>query len=165
MEVFGETTWGFLRRMGIFLSALVVGGFVGEMAGEFRRGFPDFDDFMDPFQEAPMWTYQWVFTSAAPLVIGMMCVFIISSWSAYWWWVATVALVGAAAADANHARWGWLVWALLVAMVAAGVWYWKAWQRNRWARELMVIEVENQVFRIQEEEDLRAEVERLQREE
>ena len=164
VEVFGETIWGFLRRFGLFVSALVMGGFVGEMAGEFRRGFPDFGDFMDPFQEAPMWTFRWVFTSAAPLVIGAMCVFIISSWSSYWWWVGTVALVGAAAAGEKNLRWGWLVWALLVAMVASGVWYWRAWQQNRWAKELMAIEMENQIFRITEEEDLRAEVERLQQE-
>jgi hypothetical protein len=166
VEVFGASVWRFMPRMGIFLSALMLGGLVGEMAREFRHGFPDIEDFVDPFLEAPQWIYLWIFTSAAPLVIGLMCVFLISSWSPYWWWVATVALVSAAATgQSSRAGWGWLVWLILVVMVAAAVWYWKAWQQNRWARELMAIEVENQVSRIQAEEDLRAEVERLQREE
>ena len=50
-------------------------------------------------------------------------------------------------------------------MVAAGVWYARAERQNRWARELMAIEAENQVRRAEADAEAREEVERLRREE
>jgi hypothetical protein len=166
VDLFGESLWRFIQRAGLFVSALVVGGAIGELAVEFRDGLPDLGDLADPFLEASRWAYSWVFTSAAPLVIGLMCVFIISNWSVYWWWVGTVALISAAVTGQydSPARWGWLVWFVLTIMVTALVWYLKAWQQTRWARELMTIEAENRFLRSEAEEAARAEVERLREE-
>jgi len=94
----------------------------------------------------PEWILGSLLSSIGPLVIGLLCVFVISSWSGYWWWFGTVALVSAHVIFDEEEILAWGIWVLLLAMLAAGIRTWQMWKRNKWAAELAVLQAENAVM-------------------
>ena len=72
--------------------------------------------------------------------------------------MATVVVISANALAYHHGKPGeWLLWLLLNVMIGTGIWFLRAWQTNRWARELVELEAENQFIRLSEELEQEAE--------
>ena len=152
IDLFGESVGRLLRRVGLFASAMVVGRMVAETAGKFYDGLLSPGDFSGILGEGFGWILGSLFSSIGPIVVGLLCVFVMSSWAAYWWWVATVVLVSANALASGPSKPSeWLVWWLLHGMIGTGVWFLKAWQTNRWARELVEVQAENHFIRLTQE--------------
>ncbi|QJE96077.1 hypothetical protein [Luteolibacter luteus] len=145
-DIFGETIWHWIRRVLIFVSGLVLGGSLGEMIHAASGSSFSPDDVLDGLLEGPEWILGSLLSSIGPLVIGLLCVFVISSWSGYWWWFATVALVSAHVIFDEEEILAWGIWVLLLAMLAAGIRTWQMWKRNKWAQELAVLQSENSVM-------------------
>ena len=145
-DIFGETIWHWIKRSLIFISGLVLGGSLGEMidAASSRNFSPE--NVLDGMLDGPEWILGSLLSSIGPLVIGLLCVFVISSWSGYWWWFGTVALVSAHVIFDEEEILAWGIWVLLLAMLAAGIRTWQMWKRNKWAAELAVLQAENAVM-------------------
>jgi len=142
-EVFGETIWHWIRRIFIFTSALVFGGSLGEVIREAGSSHVTASGLFYALREGPEWILGSILSSIGPLVIGILCVFVISSWSGYWWWYGAVALVSANVISHRSNFFYWSIWFLLMVSLAAGVRTLRLWQRNKWANELEGIRREN----------------------
>jgi hypothetical protein len=168
-EVLGDTVGTFVKRLLIFLSAVTLGGSLGELvdsADWMMRGNPvEIARFGRDVMQGPRWILGSLFSDIGILIFGLFCVFVFTTWRGHWWWLGTVVLVSAFVSGHNGAKVGWIVWVVLTAMVGTGVWFLRALDRNRWGGELRMIEIENQMRRAEAEAEARAEVERLQREE
>ena len=148
VDILGETLWQWIRRILLFLSSIVLGGSLGEvidsLSGIFMGDIPEISKLSHDLLQGPGWIIDSIFSSMAIPLIGLLCVFVITSWSAYWWWFTGVAMVSSLVIfdhDSVPAR--WFVWVAFMIMLGVAVQWLKLWHRNRWAMELAELSAEN----------------------
>ncbi|MEK7953523.1 hypothetical protein [Luteolibacter soli] len=154
VDIFGETLWQWIKRIFLYLSSMVLGGSLGEVIGSlsgiFRGKVPEIATLSRDFLQGPEWIIGSILSSMGIPLIALLCVFVITSWSPYWWWFTGVAMVSSLVIfdDSGAARWG--VWLVIMITLAVAVQWLKFWHRNRWAAELAALGAENAVRRAYE---------------
>ena len=142
VEIFGETIGGPIKRGLLFLAAMVMGGWIGEISANIDIGeweILGWEEIASGF----IWPLGVLFSSAAPLAIIVLIVYLLASSWLEWIWCFTAAGCSAVVLHHYEAETGWIAWFSLNAGLAGLVWGHSTWRRARWARELFELNAEN----------------------
>ena len=140
-------------RLLLYLSSLLLGGSLAGLAAgivEFAAD-PSLANLSEP-AEGLLAGFPWILcgflTPAFPLVVIGLAFFLHTERPLAWWWMVSVVLQGTmwlAAGYRAPSPFAWIPWLMLCGMLGTTVWFFRAWQRSRWAREIAVLEAENAV--------------------
>lgn len=90
------------------------------------------------------WIFEGFLSSAFPLVGAGLAFFLFTQRDLAWWWFASVVLHAMLwLGDDNASAVGWVSGVLLCGMTGTALWFARAWQHNRWAREMAELQAEN----------------------
>jgi hypothetical protein len=156
VDIFGETIGGPIKRGLLFLAAMVAGGWIGEISAEIDAGGWGILGWYE-IGMGFIWPLGVLFSSAAPLAVVLLVVYVITTSWAEWIWCAVAAGTSAVVLHFYAAGTGWLAWFALNAGLAGVVWVHLTWRRARWAKELCELNAENAIRnRMRQEKPLEA---------
>lgn len=142
-----------------FLSAIWVGSLIGGLAwGVGRSGLAFLPDIGEWLMSPLMLVNLWIVPNAAFLAIMVVYLLVSDDFSHAAWGtiVAVESLFVMLGWCLSFYDWkdtvvAWTLWLVLLVMAEAGVWLLRAVKRNRWAKKLMELNVENAIRRAERE--------------
>lgn len=143
-DILLETIGGPIKRGLLFLTAMIMGGWIGEISVNVDAGRWDVLGWSE-IATGFVWPLGVLFSSAAPLVIIVLIVYLFASSWLEWIWCFTAAGSSAVVLHHYEADTGWIAWFSLNAGLAGCVWGHNTWRRARWAKELFELNAENAI--------------------
>lgn len=142
-DIFGETIGGPIKRGLLFLLAMVMGGWIGEISA--NVDVSDWDILgWEEIISGLIWPLGVVLYVGPLPVIGLVIYVFAPSW-VEWIWCLVAAGTSAVVLHHYEADTGWIAWFSLNAGLAGCVWGHNTWRRARWAKELFELNAENAI--------------------
>ncbi len=144
VDIFGETIGTPLKRGFLFLLAMVVGAWIGEISANIDAGEWEIIGWSE-IAAGFIWPLGVLLSSAAPLVVIALIVYVLSSSWLEWIWCAVAAGTSAVVVHHYEADIGWAACFCLNAGLAGFVWAHTTWRRARWAKALFELNSGNAI--------------------
>jgi hypothetical protein len=152
VDIFGETIGGPIKRGLLFLLAMVMGGWIGEISANIDAGSWEILGW-EEIISGLIWPLGVVLYVGPLPVVGLIIYVFAPSWLE-WIWCFIAAGTSAVVVHHYEADTGWLAWFALNAGLVGVVWVHTTWRRARWAKELFELNAENAIRNRMRQEEL-----------